>query len=136
MKLTIWFAIITNSFGDTSNIRGSEGDVKGAVAEYCRSKRPSELCQADDDEAIRLFYGDGEECGLGGDEEGHEIESQEIEVNPPTDPVAAARAAVEALRFARDCLTIAGADRTKQRISLALSSALGAVRHAQNKAVG
>ncbi|BAV52541.1 Uncharacterized protein MLTONO_p0071 (plasmid) [Mesorhizobium loti] len=53
----------------------------------------------------------------------------------PADGVAAARAAVEAIRFARDCLKVAGAPRAAKKARLALSSAEGAVRHAENKAL-
>ncbi|TJW14404.1 MAG: hypothetical protein E5W82_10535 [Mesorhizobium sp.] len=53
----------------------------------------------------------------------------------PTEPVAAARAAVEALAYARDCLKAASAARAADKVRLALSSAKGAVRHAENKAV-
>ncbi|WP_378952143.1 hypothetical protein [Mesorhizobium sp. ANAO-SY3R2] len=52
----------------------------------------------------------------------------------PNNPVEAARAAVQALRFARDCLVAANAPRAAERTRLALSSATGAVRHVENKA--
>lgn len=48
----------------------------------------------------------------------------------PEDPVKAAEEAVKALRYARDCLRIAGASRALDRVRLALSSADGAVRAA------
>ncbi|RWD98338.1 hypothetical protein [Mesorhizobium sp.] len=51
----------------------------------------------------------------------------------PKDAVEAARAAVEALAFARDCLKVAGALRTANKTRLALSSAKGAARHAENR---
>lgn len=51
----------------------------------------------------------------------------------PTDPVAAAQAAVKALAYARDCLKAAGATRAVDKARLALSSAKGAVRHVENK---
>ena len=52
----------------------------------------------------------------------------------PDDPVRAARAAVDALTFARECLKTAGAPRALERTKFAISSAKGAVRHAENKA--
>lgn len=63
------------------------------------------------------------------------IDRDEIETAPivPTDVVSAARTAVEALAFARDCLKAAGALRAANKTRLALSSAKGAVRHAENK---
>lgn len=49
----------------------------------------------------------------------------------PADPVAAARAAVEALAFARECLVKASAPKTLAKVRLAHSSAKGAVRAAE-----
>lgn len=46
----------------------------------------------------------------------------------PTDPEAAARLAVEALKLARECLKVAKAPKALARTRLALSSADGAVR--------
>lgn len=61
------------------------------------------------------------------------LEFQEV---PEGNPVAATKLAVEALTLARDCLKAAGAsDRCIGRVRLALSSAKGAVRHAEGKAV-
>jgi hypothetical protein len=53
---------------------------------------------------------------------------------PPADaptPAQLAAQGVEHLRKARDAFAAAGAPRTLHRVQLALSSALGAVRHAQ-----
>lgn len=64
------------------------------------------------------------------------VDTVTMDVQPvvPRDAVAAARAAVEALRFARDCLKVAEAYRTRKRVVDALSSAKGAVRNAELKA--
>lgn len=63
------------------------------------------------------------------------VDHCEVELAPtvPKDTVGAARAAVEALAFARDCLKAAGAMRAANKTRLALSSAKGAARHAENK---
>lgn len=49
----------------------------------------------------------------------------------PNDPVQAARAAVEAIQYARDCLKVSASPRTLERVAHALSSAKGAVRAAE-----
>ncbi|MDG4889706.1 hypothetical protein [Mesorhizobium sp. WSM4887] len=66
------------------------------------------------------------------------IDTDEIDLAPtvPKEAVEAARTAVEALAFARDCLKAAGAVRAANKTRLALSSAKGAVRHAENKSYG
>ncbi|RWC91670.1 MAG: hypothetical protein EOS72_03170 [Mesorhizobium sp.] len=72
---------------------------------------------------------------MGGGSHGADILTLDAPPVVPSDPVAAARAAAEALRYARDCLASAGADRAKERVKDALASALGAMRHAEGKAV-
>ena len=63
------------------------------------------------------------------------VDHDEVALTPavPGDAVEAARTAVEALAFARDCLKIAGALRAANKTRLALSSAKGAARHAENR---
>lgn len=58
-----------------------------------------------------------------------------VDLAVPSNDVQAARAAVAALAYARDCLKAAGAARAADKARLALSSAKGAVRHAEGKAV-
>lgn len=53
----------------------------------------------------------------------------------PAGIVEAARLGMAALKLARDCFRSACADRTLERVQLAMSSAKGAVRHAEGKAV-
>lgn len=56
-------------------------------------------------------------------------------IKAPAGIVEAARLGAAALKLARDCFRSACADRTLARVKLALSSAKGAVRHAEGKAV-
>ena len=53
----------------------------------------------------------------------------------PTDPVKAARAALDALIFARECFKVSGSVRALDKTKDAISSAKGAVRHAEGKAM-
>ena len=70
-----------------------------------------------------------------GETYGAETVAMEVKPVVPRKEVAAARAAVEALRFARDCLKVAEAHRARRRVVDALSSAKGAVRNAEMKEV-
>lgn len=129
MKFLIHTFIGSDSDGYFANIFGDEAERNALVNQcvdegwYDDKDRP-----ADPVEAWRVLAIDRGEA--------FEASTVAIVSAPivPQDAVQAARAAVEALAFARDCLKAAGADRAADKARLALSSAKGAVRHAEGKA--
>ena len=62
-------------------------------------------------------------------------DAEPLAIAAPSGVVEAARMGHAALKLARDCFKSACAERTLARVNHALSSAKGAVRNAENKAV-
>ncbi|MBZ9694893.1 hypothetical protein [Mesorhizobium sp. CO1-1-9] len=132
MKFRVYHAYDESRHGCASIVRASQAEI-----DHYFWNEHSDHLDADTMEEFKTLFDDdvSEAMASCRPYTSWGIDRDEIELAPivPADVVKAARTAVEALAFARDCLKAAGALRAANKTRLALSSAKGAVRHAENK---
>jgi hypothetical protein len=134
MKITISILTTTSRHGDTVEVFPSPEAAWNQAEKYCRETWWYKDVPADlhGKELVEFCLYD--ENGIAGGDDNISLTSEEITLVVPSDPVAAARFGYALLALARDCFKSVRSIRTVKRIREALSSAAGAVRHAENKA--
>lgn len=135
MKITIHTLATLNRHGQYFECFGTLEAAEKEAAKYCREKFDHDIADEEDTEFDSMTDRElVDYCmeNFASDDDNIEFDKEEITLQAPTHPVAAARMAVVALAHARDCMKAAGAKRAIDKVRLALSSAKGAVRHVQN----
>lgn len=141
MKITVHTLATLNRHGEYFELFSTKAAAEHAAAVYCAEKFSASIKEAEADNKIDWEKATDREAvdfcmdNLASDDDNLTFGQEELTITAPAGIVEAARLGMAALKLARDCFRSACADRTLERVQLALSSAKGALRHAEEKAV-
>lgn len=135
MRFRVYHGYDESRHGSASFVRASQAEIDQRF--WDNAFRHSQHLGAETTEELKVLFDEDVSAAMASccPYTSWSVDHDDVEMAPivPKDAVEAARAAVEALAFARDCLKVAGAPRAANKTRLALSSAKGAARHAENK---